>query len=138
MSCKIYTDGASRGNPGPASFGVYIQTAQGDIFKLKGYIGEQTNNVAEYTAVVNALQWLVDHRIHRAELNSDSELLIKQLQGVYRVKSAGLKPLFQEIQNLLKDNQLDIKFNHVRREYNKEADQLANEALDEQLINERF
>lgn len=135
MNCTIYTDGASRGNPGPASFGVYIQTDQGKTFELKGYIGEQTNNVAEYTAVIQALNWLVEHHVYKAELNSDSELIVKQLQGSYKVKSKGLRPLFQNIQNTIRENQLHIKFNHIRREYNEHADQLANEALDEWSYN---
>ena len=126
----IYTDGASRGNPGPASYGVYITDEATYSCELKGVLGHQTNNFAEYTAVIEALKWLSDHTDKTAEIRSDSELLIKQLKGEYKVKSDTIKPLHAEIKNILLKNNLDVQFKHVRREFNKEADRLANEALD--------
>ncbi len=126
----IYTDGASRGNPGPASFGVFITDEAGYSMELKGALGHQTNNFAEYTAVIEALKWLSLHTEKAAELRSDSELLIKQLTGEYKVKSDTIKPLHAEIKSLLLNNELNVQFKHVRREFNKEADRLANEALD--------
>lgn len=126
----IYTDGASRGNPGPASYGIYITNDQDQEIKLKGKLGQQTNNVAEYTAVVEAIKWMVKNSFTEAELRADSELLIKQLNGEYKVKSELLRPLYSEIKSLIDKNDLHINFKHVRRELNKEADRLANEALD--------
>lgn len=126
----IYTDGASRGNPGPASYGVYILVDPNEVVEIKGVLGQQTNNFAEYTAVIEALKWVVKNAFKAAELRSDSELLIKQLKGEYKVKSETLKPLHSEIKDLMTKNNLQIQFKHVRRELNKEADRLANEALD--------
>lgn len=126
----IYTDGASRGNPGPASYGVYITDEAGYSMELKGTLGNQTNNFAEYTAVIEALKWLTSSPDKIAEVRSDSELLIKQLKGEYKVKSETIKPLHTEIKNLLHSHKLNVQFKHVRREFNKEADRLANEALD--------
>lgn len=126
----IYTDGASRGNPGPASYGVYITDEDGYSTELKGTLGNQTNNFAEYTAVIEALKWLSSNSEKTAELRSDSELLIKQLKGEYKVKSETIKPLHAEIKNILQAFKLNVQFKHIRREFNKEADRLANEALD--------
>lgn len=126
----IYTDGASRGNPGPASYGVYITDEAGYSMELKGTLGNQTNNFAEYTAVIEALKWLTTNAEKTAELRSDSELLIKQLKGEYKVKSETIKPLHAEIKSILQSHKLNVQFKHVRREFNKEADRLANEALD--------
>jgi ribonuclease HI len=128
---KIFTDGASRGNPGPASYGIYIKINPEESLGLKGTLGIQTNNFAEYTAVLEALRWMVQNKFKDAELNSDSELLIKQMRGEYKVKSEVIKPLHEEAHKIIKSNNLNVKFNHVRREFNKEADRLANQALDE-------
>ncbi len=126
----LYTDGASRGNPGPASYGVYITDDMENTVELKGKLGHQTNNFAEYTAVIEALKWLGSQNIKSAELRSDSEFLVKQLLGEYKVKSEVIKPLFLEVKKIISENKLNIKFKHIRREFNKQADRLANEALD--------
>lgn len=127
----LYTDGASRGNPGPASYGVWICQDEKPIEELKGFIGNQTNNFAEYTAVIEALTWAKDKNLTQLIIRSDSELLVKQLTGIYKVKSEVIKPLFQKVKALIEENFDQVFFEHVRREFNKEADRLANEALDE-------
>jgi len=126
----IYTDGGSRGNPGPAAIGVVIGTK-----KYSEYIGEATNNVAEYSAVVFALNkaklLLGKKKAKETELlvNIDSELVVKQLNAEYKLKSEGLFEFFIQLWNLKQDFR-SVKFNHVLREKNKEADKLVNEALD--------
>lgn len=130
-SIVMYTDGASRGNPGPASYGVYIQKNEQTYVELKSYLGQQTNNYAEYAGIIAALEWLKDSGHKIATLRSDSELLIKQLKGQYKVKSETLKPLYLKAKALLAENKLQVQFEHIRREYNKQADSLANQALDE-------
>lgn len=126
----IYTDGASRGNPGPASYGIFITSENNQKVELKGVLGTQTNNFAEYSAVIEALKWVSNQKIKSAEIRSDSEFLVKQLNGLYKVKSEVIKPLFLEVKKIISEHKLEIKFTHVRREFNKEADRLANEALD--------
>ncbi len=125
----IYTDGGARGNPGPAAVGVIV----GDQ-KFRKYIGETTNNVAEYKAVIFALKKsleLLGKKSREAvlEINLDSELIANQLKGDYRVKHENLKPLFLESINLMK-NFKKILFNLIPREKNKEADRLVNQELD--------
>lgn len=127
----VYTDGASRGNPGPASYGVWICESEKPVEELKGYLGIQTNNFAEYTAVIQALTWAKQKGVAEITIRTDSELLVKQLSGVYKVKSDVIKPLFQQVKTLIQGNFKRVDFQHVRREFNKEADRLANEALDE-------
>ncbi len=130
MSYFMYTDGACRGNPGPASVGVSIlDETQNEVVAYHKYIGSQTNNYAEYFAVLEGLKICVEKSFDNVVLRSDSELLIKQLTGIYKIKSVTLKPLFllckEQIAKLA-----SFKAEHVRREYNKRADALANEALD--------
>ena len=130
-SVIIYTDGASRGNPGPASIGVFVTDLDSQaVLEYGEPLGIQTNNVAEYTGVLRALQMALDHGARRVRLRSDSELMIKQMTGVYKVKSPGLQPLFQECSALAKKLE-SVQFEHVRREFNTVADRLANEALDQ-------
>ena len=127
----IHTDGACRGNPGPSSIGITISDPTGEmVYELAETIGEQTNNVAEYSAVLRALEMAVDHDVKVVTLKSDSQLLIRQLTGEYKVKAAGLKPLFSECRTL-SQRIPKVHFEHVRREFNKRADELANLALDE-------
>lgn len=128
----IFSDGASRGNPGPAGCGAVIIKPDGSKIELKENIGTATNNVAEYKALILALKELQNHDVPNLLVKADSELMIKQLRREYKVKNAGIIPLFQEIQGLLK-NIGQAKFEHVRREFNKEADHLANQAIDEAL-----
>jgi ribonuclease HI len=134
-----YIDGGARGNPGPAGYGVRIETPDGALVdELHGGLGVATNNVAEYNGLLAALQWALDHRETRVQIRADSELLVKQMRGEYRVKNPGLQPLHARARLLV--NQLDqVKFEHVRREFNKEADRLSNLGMDvaEQQLGKR-
>ena len=123
-------DGGSRGNPGPAGYGVRIEQDDGTIVELKQALGTATNNIAEYNGLLAALTWAVDHGISSLHVRSDSELLVKQMRGEYRVKNPGLLPLYEEARSLMR-RLGRVRFEHVRREHNKEADRLANEAMDE-------
>jgi probable phosphoglycerate mutase len=126
-----YTDGGSRGNPGPAGWGVRIEDGKGNLVQeFCGSLGTATNNVAEYNGLLAALRWARDHGVTALRVRSDSELLIKQMKGVYRVKSPGLQPLFREARQLAAAIGR-VTFEHVRREQNTEADRLANKAMDE-------
>ena len=125
-------DGGSRGNPGPAGYGVHIQQADGTIVEFKAFLGNCTNNVAEYNGLLAALRWAADHSASPLLVRSDSELLIKQMRGEYRVKNAGLQPLYEEARSLMRRIGR-VTFEHVRRESNQDADRLANEAMDEGL-----
>ena len=129
-SAVAHIDGGSRGNPGPAAYGVHIRRADGTVVELKEDIGVATNNVAEYRGLLAALSWATTLGISRLHVRSDSQLLIKQMQGEYRVKHAGLIPLWQEARGLAKQIG-DVRFEYVRRELNKDADRLANEAMDQ-------
>ena len=126
----IYTDGASRGNPGPASLGIYVIDECGQVVEeVAEPLGEQTNNYAEYMAVVRALEKAVDKKCTHVHLKADSQLLVRQMCGQYKVKAEGLKPLFLKAKKF--ESQLTkVIYEHVRREMNKEADRLANHALD--------
>ena len=129
-SASANIDGGSRGNPGPAGYGVRIEREDGTVVELKESLGTATNNVAEYSGLLAALRWAVAHGIRTLHVRSDSELLVKQLKGTYRVKNPGLLPLYQEACSL--GRQIGrVTFEHVRREFNKDADRLANEAMDE-------
>ena len=124
-------DGGSRGNPGPAANGVIIRDARGEIVaKLKKYIGRMTNNVAEYYGLIAALDYAESHGVRAIRIESDSELLVKQIRGQYKVKSEDLRPLFERAQKMSKAFD-SFRIEHVYREQNREADALANEALDE-------
>ncbi|MHB8502718.1 MAG: reverse transcriptase-like protein [Candidatus Acidiferrales bacterium] len=124
-------DGAARGNPGPASYGVVIRDGQGELVaKLKKYIGRMTNNVAEYYGLIAALDYAESHGIRALRVESDSELMVKQMQGQYRVKSEDLRPLFERAKKMSMGFE-SFRIDHVYREQNREADALANEALDE-------
>ena len=125
-----YIDGGSRGNPGPAGFGVQIVDGDGTVIaELCGSLPDTTNNVAEYHGLLAALSWAVDHGHGPLHVRSDSELLVKQLRGEYRVRHEGLKPLYERAVRLL--GAFDTKkLVHVRREHNAEADQLANLGID--------
>jgi ribonuclease HI len=124
-------DGASRGNPGPASYAVVIRDPGGKvILELAKNIGRETNNVAEYYALLAALDYATSHNIPALRVRSDSELLVRQMQGRYKVKSADLKPLHERASKMAK--QLGyFAIEHVRRELNRDADALANVALDQ-------
>ena len=140
----IYTDGGSRGNPGPAAIGFIFCNEKGQIFKkYSDYLGEATNNEAEYQAVILALKKfkaLFGKKLAQnteIELRSDSELLIKQLNGEYKILEPKIQSLFIAVWNLKLDFK-KVKFKLISREKNKEADQLVNEAIDNQAKTQRL
>ena len=129
-SLIIHTDGAARGNPGPAGAGAVIATTDGSVrATVCEYLGETTNNQAEYRALRFALEKARELGGRKLTIRADSELMIKQIMGEYRVKNPGLREVFDEIKKLLSFFE-SWKAEHVRREYNKDADRLANEAID--------
>jgi ribonuclease HI len=124
-------DGGSRGNPGPAGYGVVIRDPRGEIVaRLKKYIGRTTNNVAEYYGLIAALDYAQSNNVRSLHIESDSELLVKQMRGQYKVKSADLQPLFERAKKMSRAF-TSFRLNHVYREQNREADALANQAMDE-------
>ena len=128
---RLHVDGASRGNPGEAGFGVHVTDAAGsEVAALYGYLGRATNNVAEYQALLHGLRFALARGAARVEVYSDSELLVRQVEGRYRVKSPGLLPLHREAVSLLARFER-VRVAHVPRERNREADALANRAVDE-------
>ena len=128
---RAYIDGGARGNPGPAGYGVRIEDADGELIEeLHGALGIATNNVAEYNGLLAALQWAAEHGQRDVHIRSDSELLVKQMRGEYKVKHPGLQPLFVRARLLVMELNR-VTFEHVRREQNKEADRLSNVAMDE-------
>ena len=126
----LYTDGAARGNPGPAGAGAYICTPAGDVVaEIAEYLGETTNNVAEYQGLLFGLKKLIELKTHSVEVRADSELMVKQINGQYRVKHPNLIPLHAEAKQLMRKIP-EVKIVHVRREKNKDADRLSNVAID--------
>jgi ribonuclease HI len=126
-----YIDGGSRGNPGPAGYGVRVESPEGEaLAEFHAAIGIATNNVAEYNGLIAALRFLSEQGYRRALVRSDSELLVKQMRGEYRVKNPGLFPLYQEAKRIAAGFE-SLRFEHVRRERNAHADRLANTAMDE-------
>jgi len=139
MKLIIYTDGGARGNPGPAASGVVVCDEKGAIIhKYFEYLGETTNNVAEYSAIVFALKKLKalygkdKTKKMEIEVRSDSELIVRQLNHQYKIENADLQPLFLKIWNMMVEFG-PIKFIHIPREENKQADALVNECLDGQI-----
>lgn len=128
----IYTDGGSRGNPGDAGIGavIYDINKENILKEISQYIGIQTNNVAEYTALLKALEQATQMGARRVKLYLDSELIVKQIKGEYRVKNEGLIPIYNMVSALLKKFDA-YEITHVRREFNKLADKLVNKAIDE-------
>ncbi|HEV7499912.1 MAG TPA: ribonuclease HI family protein [Vicinamibacteria bacterium] len=127
----IHIDGASRGNPGEAGFGVYVTTPEGTLVaELYGYLGRASNNVAEYQALIHALKYALDQGAAQVKVFSDSELVVRQIGGQYRVKHPDMVPLHRQASTLLSRFR-DASVSHVRREQNRDADRLANRALDE-------
>jgi ribonuclease HI len=129
LTATIHIDGGARGNPGPAAYAVVLARPGRPAVEEAGTIGTATNNVAEYTALVNALHLATELGLKRLDVFSDSELLVKQMAGEYRVKHPDLQPLYQEATELRKGFEA-VRITHVRRELNKRADALCNEALD--------
>jgi len=125
---ETYVDGASRGNPGPAGIGVVIK-ADGKVFKIAEYVGTRTNNQAEYLALIKALTKLRELDVRKVYVYSDSVLLVKQVNGEYRVRHPELKTLHEKVRELVASFE-DFHIIHVDREKNREADRLANEAIE--------
>jgi ribonuclease HI len=125
-----YCDGGSRGNPGPAGFGVYIQDSAGKVLaELSEYLGARTNNFAEYSALLAALEFAITHGHRSLRVVSDSELMVKQMKGQYRVNSPELRPLYDEAKRRVPRLE-HFQIQHVLREKNRHADRLANLAMD--------
>jgi ribonuclease HI len=128
---RANVDGGSRGNPGPASYGVVVRDPRGEIVaRLKKYIGRMTNNVAEYYGLIVALDYAQSQGIRQLRIEADSELMVKQMRGQYKVKSPELRPLFERARKMAQSLEF-FRIDHVYREQNAEADALANEAMDD-------
>ena len=125
-----HCDGGSRGNPGPAGYGAVIEDPEGQVAaRLSEFLGQQTNNYAEYKGLLAVLAWARANGVRRLRVVSDSELMVRQMKGIYKVKNAGLRPLWDEAQRLAR--QLEgFEMRHTLRGGNKEADKLANKAMD--------
>jgi ribonuclease HI len=125
-----HTDGGARGNPGPAGYGVVVHDSQGNkVAGLSEYLGRQTNNFAEYRALLAALEYAIEHESRALKVISDSELLVRQIKGLYRVKDLVLRDLHARACQLI--SQLEwFEIEHVLRGHNREADELANQAMD--------
>ena len=125
-----HCDGGSRGNPGPSGYGAVIEDPNGKVVaRLSEFLGRQTNNFAEYKGLLSVLAWAQQHGARRLRVVSDSELMVKQMKGQYKVASPGLRPLWEEARRLAQ--QLEgFEMRHTLRGGNKEADQLANDAMD--------
>src|ERR1700729_2767439 len=127
---SAHCDGGARGNPGPSGFGALIQDGQGSVLaELSEFLGIRTNNYAEYSGLLACLQYALDHHHPRLRVVSDSELMVKQIQGKYKVNSPDLKPLWQEARNRIAKLEA-FEISHALRHKNKDADRLANEAMD--------
>lgn len=130
MRARLFTDGGARGNPGPAAYGFVLEAEDGTVLAAEGVaIGVATNNVAEYSGLVAGLRRALELQVAEVELVSDSELMVKQMRGEYRVKNEALRGLFVEATALAR--QLgSVEYRHVKRAHNELADRLVNEALD--------
>ena len=125
-----HVDGGARGNPGPAGYGVVITDENGQVLaELAEAIGISTNNVAEYRGLIAALEWAAAHGHNRVHIKSDSLLIVQQMLGNYRVKHEGLLPLYRQARHLVARIG-EVRFDHVRREENREADRLSNVGMD--------
>jgi ribonuclease HI len=130
VKARLSTDGGARGNPGPAAYGYVLEAEDGTVLDARGEaIGVATNNVAEYRALVEGLRRAVEAGVDELTVVSDSELIVKQMRGEYRVKNAALRELFQEAADLAR-RVGRVTYTAVRREHNELADRLVNEALD--------
>jgi ribonuclease HI len=125
-----FFDGGARSNPGPAGYGVYIVDDQGSVLaELHCALGIATNNIAEYRGLIAALQWAVDHDLTQITVKGDSLLIIEQMRGNYKVKNEGLRPLYHQARMLVMQIG-DVRFEHVPRDKNKDADRLSNVGMD--------
>ena len=131
MTIMAYTDGASRGNPGESGIGVILKDEDGNVLSSKcGYIGKATNNTAEYVALATCLKIAQQMKCDSLIVHSDSELMVRQMNGQYKVRDAGLKKHFQTIQQIISALPFPFVLRHVPREKNHEADELANRGID--------
>ncbi len=131
MTILAYTDGASRGNPGESGVGIILKDELGNVIKSHfGYIGQATNNIAEYTALAACLKLMKGIECDNLVVHSDSELMVRQLNGQYKVKDKGLKKHFLNIQKILTASPFKFVIKHVPRDENHEADKLANRGID--------
>lgn len=132
MKYDLFTDGAARGNPGLGGAGVYVRDEKGvEVFKFGKFLGHVTNNVAEYQALLLGLKELKKRKILQLRIYADSELMVRQIKGQYRVRNEQLKKIYDQVMEMLIE--FEYKIFHIDREKNKFADQLANEAIDERL-----
>lgn len=135
-SINIYTDGGSRGNPGESALGVYISDENGDtLAEIGKTLGITTNNIAEYSAILEALTWVAENKksmpnLQKINFYMDSQLAASQLNGIYRIKNANLRDLLFKIRQKEGEIGIAVLYSHIRREYNKKADKLVNLALD--------
>jgi ribonuclease HI len=130
LKARLFTDGGARGNPGPAAYGFVLEADDGTVLAAEGRaIGVATNNVAEYSGLVAGLRKALELHVPDVEVVSDSELLVKQMRGEYRVKNEALRALFVEASSLARGLQ-SVEYRHVKRAHNELADRLVNEALD--------
>jgi ribonuclease HI len=131
MTMQAFTDGASRGNPGESGIGILVRDESGAIIAtVEGYIGKATNNEAEYTALEHLLRIAPRLGCARLVIHSDSELMVRQMNGEYRVRDAGLKQRFARVTRLREELPFEVVLRHIPREQNREADALANRAID--------
>lgn len=131
MTIFAYTDGASRGNPGESGIGVILKDEQGNtITSQYGYIGRTTNNIAEYTALVTCLNLVKKIECKNLIVHSDSELMVRQLNGEYKVKDKDIKKYYQRVKKILEDFSVEFEIKHIPRDENHEADRLANRGID--------
>jgi ribonuclease HI len=132
VELTIYTDGASRNNPGESGAGIYILRDGEPFEQIACYLGKTTNNIAEYTAAIIALEHAAKVGARKVRLFADSELMVKQINGLYKVKNEGLKPLHTKVKGLIaRIGSVEVQY--IPREKNKEADALANKAIDEKI-----
>lgn len=130
MRILAFTDGASRGNPGESGIGVLMKTEPGEVLvSLSDYIGTATNNAAEYAALIRCLELAKETSCTHLIVHSDSELMVRQVRGSYKVKDPGLKPLHAKVRSLSDSAAFQFELKHVAREENKEADALANRGI---------
>ena len=130
MKARLYTDGGARGNPGPAAYGYVLEAEDGTVLAAEGEaIGEATNNVAEYSGLIAGFAKAIELHVPDVEVVSDSELMVKQMRGEYRVKNAALRELSVEAARLAR-RLGNVEYRHVKRAHNELADKLVNEALD--------
>ncbi len=132
MHFVAYTDGASRGNPGESGIGVVLRTPDGEpVAELCGYLGHSTNNRAEYAALLACVHLALRHGCSRLTVFSDSELMVRQVQGRYKIKDPELRRRADEIRSLVRTRRVEMDLQHVERSQNAEADRLANRAIDD-------